>query len=190
MNIDRLLQQRGTQRETAGAIPPLDQWHPELSGDINIIIRTDGSWWHEGQPFARPQVARLLGTLLRLDDEGYCLVTPAERWRVEVEDLPLVAVEADFRDDAWWFTTQFEDEVRLDAEHPLSVTLTPQGEAVPQVLVRFGLAARLHRNVYYQLIEAAQTRDLDNGSAEIGLMSAGQWFALGKLDGETSGEAP
>ncbi|NVF14128.1 DUF1285 domain-containing protein [Vreelandella maris] len=190
MNIDRLLQQHGTHSEGAGAIPPLEKWHPELTGDINIIIRADGSWWHEGQPFARPKVARLLATLLRLDDEGYCLVTPAERWRIEVEDLPLVAVEADFHDDAWWFTTQFDDVVRLDAEHPLSVTLTPQGEAVPQLPVRFGLAARLHRNVYYQLVDAAKARENDDGTTEIGLMSAGQWFALGQLDDEASGETP
>ncbi|MCL5426205.1 MAG: DUF1285 domain-containing protein [Gammaproteobacteria bacterium] len=190
MNIDRLLQQHNQDEERVSSIPPLDEWQPALSGDINISIDTDGSWWHEGKPFARPKVARLLATLLRLDADGYCLVTPVERWRIQAEDLPLVAVEADFRDDAWWFTTQFDDVVRLDAEHPLSVTLTPQGEAVPQLSVRFGLAARLHRNVYYQLVEAAESRDLGDGTNEIGLMSAGEWFALGQLDDELSGEAP
>ncbi|NYT71764.1 DUF1285 domain-containing protein [Halomonas sp. QX-2] len=190
MNIDRLLQQGNGDEERVGAIPPLDEWQPALSGDMNIIIHADGSWSHEGQPFARPKVARLLATLLRLDDEGYCLVTPVERWRVKVEDLPLVAVEADFRDGAWWFTTQFDDVVRLDAEYPLTVTSTPQGEAVPQLPVRFGLAARLHRNVYYQLVEAAETRDVAGGKCELGLTSAGQWFALGQVDDELLGEAP
>lgn len=190
MNIDRLLQQGSGDKERPGVIPPLDEWQPALSGDMNIVIRADGSWWHEGQPFARPKVARLLATLLRLDDEGYCLVTPVERWRINVEDLPLVAVEADFYDGAWWFTTQFDDVVCLDAEHPLSVTLNPQGEPVPQLPVRFGLAARLHRNVYYQLVEAAETRENVDGTTEIGLMSAGHWFALGQLDNEAIGEAP
>lgn len=190
MNIDRLLQQSSGDEERAGAIPPLDKWQPALSGDMNIVIHADGSWWHEGQPFARPKVARLLATLLRLDDEGYCLVTPAERWRIEVEDLPLVAVEADFLDGAWWFTTQFDDVVRLDAEHPLTVTSTPQGEMVPQLPVRFGLAARLHRNVFYQLVEVAETRDVGDGKSELGLTSAGQWFALGQVDDELLGEAP
>lgn len=190
MNIDRLLQQGSGDKERAGAIPPLDEWHPALSGDMNIVIHADGSWSHEGQPFARPKVARLLATLLRLDDEGYCLVTPVERWRIKVEDLPLVAVEADLRDGAWWFTTQFDDVVRLDAEHPLTVTSTPQDEAVPQLPVRFGLAARLHRNVYYQLVEAAEAREIGNGKSELGLESAGQWFALGQIDDELIGEAP
>lgn len=190
MNIDRLLHQGGQEDGPAGTIPPLNEWQPPLSGDINIAIHADGSWWHEGQPFSRPKVARLLATLLRLDADGYCLVTPVERWRIQVEDLPFVAVEADFRGDTWWFTTQFDDIVCLDAEHPLSVTLNPQGEAVPQLPVRFGLAARLHRNVYYQLVEAAETRELSNGNIELGLMSAGQWFALGQLDDDVPGEAP
>lgn len=186
MNIDRLLQQRG---DGEGAvIPPLEKWQPALLGDMNLCIHADGTWWHEGQPFARPKVARLLATLLRLDDEGYCLVTPAERWRISVEDLPLVAVEADYHDDAWWFTTQFDDVVRLDDEHPLSVTLTPQGEAVPQVAVRFGLAARLHRHVYYQLVDVAETRETGNGITELGITSAGRWFVLGQLDAAESGE--
>ena len=190
MNIDRLLQQRGDDEERGSAIPPLEQWQPPLSGDMDLRIHADGTWWHEGQPFARPKVARLLSTLLRLDDDGYCLVTPGERWRITVDDLPLVAVEADFHDDAWWFTTQFDDVVRLDHEHPLSVTLTPQGEAVPQVAVRFGLAARLHRHVYYQLVDAAETREIGNGVTELGIVSAGQWFVLGQLDEKASGEAP
>lgn len=190
MNIDRLIQQRDSAEENASAIPPLDEWHPALCGDMNLSIHADGTWWHEGRPFARTKVARLLATLLRQDADGYCLVTPVERWRVQVEDLPLVAVEADFHDDAWWFTTQFDDVVRLDADHPLSVTLNSQGERVPQLPVRFGLAARLHRNVYYQLVEAAEARDVGNGVTEIGLVSAEGWFALGQLDDGSTGEAP
>lgn len=177
MNIDRLLQQR----QSAASIPPLDQWQPALSGDINIVIQADGTWLHDGQPFARPNIARLLSTLLRHDSDGVCLVTPVERWRVQVEDLPFVAVEADFRDDAWWFTTQFDDVVRLDQSHPLSISQTPQGESVPEVSVRYGLAARLHRHVFYQLVEASSTRELANGQCEVGIWSAGDWYPLGQV---------
>lgn len=61
---------------------------------------------------------------------------------------------------------------------------------MPQLPVRFGLAARLHRNVYYQLVEAAESRDVAGGKSELGLTSAGQWFALGQVDDELLGEAP
>ena len=29
-------------------LPPVDQWHPERSADIDMQIRADGSWVHEG----------------------------------------------------------------------------------------------------------------------------------------------
>ena len=191
MNIDRLLDYR----QGASSIPPIDDWQPELSGDMNLRIDAQGGWWHEGQPFARASVARLLSTLLRRDADGYCLVTPVERWRIQVEDRPLVAVEADFRDDAWWLTTQFDDVVRLDTDHPLSVSETPQGEWVPEIAVRFGLAARLHRHVYYQLADVAELRDAGTGRQALSVYSAGHWFPLGyfdadELDGPTPSEAP
>ena len=93
MNIDRLLLQRD---EVGGTIPPLDQWQPPLSGDMNLRIHADGSWWHEGRTFARPKVARLLATLLRLDEDGYCLVTPVER------SLPSLTMSF-----AWMLSTRF-----------------------------------------------------------------------------------
>ncbi|MGP9497221.1 MULTISPECIES: DUF1285 domain-containing protein [unclassified Halomonas] len=180
MNIDRLLQQR----QSGATIPPVDQWRPALSGDINIVIQADGTWLHEGQPFARPDVARLLSSLLRHDPEGYCLVTPVERWCLQVDDLPFVAVEADFHEDAWWFTTQFEDVVRLDATHPLAFSETQGGEMLPEIAVRYGLSARLHRHVFYQLVDAASMKTLANGQCEVGVWSAGEWFPLGCVDAE------
>ena len=72
MNIDRLLQQS----EGSASIPPVDTWQPALSGEMDILIQEDGSWLHEGQSFARPAIAKLLSSLLRLDADGYCLVTP------------------------------------------------------------------------------------------------------------------
>ena len=32
--------------------PPLDQWHPELSGDIDIVVNRKGEWLYEGKPMA------------------------------------------------------------------------------------------------------------------------------------------
>ncbi|WP_249978741.1 DUF1285 domain-containing protein [Vreelandella olivaria] len=177
MNIDRLLQHQ----QGSAAIPPVNEWQPALSGDIDIIIQADGSWLHEGQPFARPAILRVLASLLRHDDDGYCLVTPVEKWRLQVEDRPLMAVEADFHDDAWWFTTQFDDVVRLDAQHPLSLSRTPEGERVPEIAVRFGLGARLHRNVFYRLVDQATPRHTEDGGYQLRIFSAGNWYPLGEL---------
>ncbi|WP_404470809.1 DUF1285 domain-containing protein [Vreelandella venusta] len=178
MNIDRLLQHQ----QGSPTIPPVTEWQPDLSGDIDILIKADGAWQHEGKPFARASIPRLLASLLRRDSDGYCLVTPVERWRVNVEDLPLVAVEADFYDDAWWFTTQFDDVVRLDEQHPMTLSTTPDGDVVPEIAVRFGLAARLHRNVYYRLVEQATPHVCTSGELQLRLYSAGNEYLLGELD--------
>lgn len=178
MNIDRLMQQFNG----SATIPAVDQWQPALSGDIDIVIQADSTWLHEGKPFERLAIPRLLASLLRRDADGYCLVTPVERWRVTVVDCPFVAVEADFHDDAWWLTTQFDDVVRVDAEHPLSLSKTPEGVLAPECAVRFGLAARLHRNVYYRLVEQATLSEADDGECQCRLYSAGSWYVLGQFN--------
>jgi len=178
MQIDRLLHHC----DAAPAIPPVDQWHPPLIGDMPLVIKADGQWLHEGRPFTRPALVRMLASLLRLDPEGICLVTPTERWRIDVEDCPFVIAEASLRDGDWWLTTHYGDDIRLDASHSLTVTTTPGGEAVPQVAVRFGMAARLNRNVYYQLVEAAEIRQTTSGQNEVGLWSGGHWQVLGVLE--------
>ncbi|XKE46787.1 DUF1285 domain-containing protein [Halomonas organivorans] len=178
MNLDALL----SGIEPDGEIPPVDRWAPEHQGELDLTITADGRWIHEGAPIRRPRLVRLLSTILRRETDGdYCLVTPAEKQRIRVEDRPFLVVDAD-RDDAgdWWLTTNVGDRVRLDADHRLTVTPTPRGEPVPEVPVRFGLSARLGRNVFYRLAEAAESR-----GAELGLESRGVWQPLGRLDAES-----
>src|SRR5690554_2678354 len=72
--------------------PPLEKWHPELSGDMDLLITRDGQWLHKGQPFSRKAIVRLFSTILRREEDGeYYLVTPVEKWRIRVEDTPLLA---------------------------------------------------------------------------------------------------
>lgn len=183
MHLERLLQYG----ENAAEIPPVDEWHPPFCGDMPLTIKADGSWWHEGAPFTRPELVRLLASLLRHDPEGVCLVTPAERVRIEVEDCPLVIVAAYQDGENWRLTTQHGDTLTLDADHPLTMTRTPGGDEAPEVPVRFGLAARLNRNVYYQLVDAASLREHES-HVEVGVRSAGSWHALGTLSAaEASG---
>ena len=81
--------------ERADASPaPVERWHPAHCGDIDIVIRADGSWVHEGAVIGRPELVRLFSTVLRKDEDGETyLVTPAERLRITVEDAPFLAVE-------------------------------------------------------------------------------------------------
>lgn len=174
--------------EPEGSIPPVDQWHPEHCVDMDLVIRPDGSWIHEGAPIGRPRLVRLLSTVLRREPGGdYCLVTPVERVRIQVEDRPFLIIDAERHgtgDSAvWWLTTNVGDRLPLGHEHRLVISETPEGGPVPEVAVRFGLGARLYRNVYYRLIDVAEQRE-SNGQVELGLVSDGVWQPLGQVDAE------
>ena len=85
-------------RDQRGA-PPIDKWHPELSGDIDIVIKSDGRWIHEGGEIKRHKLVKLFASILRReDDDEYYLVTPVEKWRVTVEDLPLQIIDFEVND--------------------------------------------------------------------------------------------
>jgi hypothetical protein len=73
-------------------LPPVDQWNPEFCGDIDIRIARNGSWYHEGRPFLRPSLVRLLSSILKREGDDYFLVSPVEKMRIQVEDVPFIAV--------------------------------------------------------------------------------------------------
>jgi len=158
-------------------LPPVHLWHPEHCGEIDIVIRADGTWMHEGSPIGRRELVRLFSTVLRKDPDGYHLVTPVEKMRIKVEDLPFRAVAMERRGDALVFTTDVGDEVTADADNPIVVETDPAtGEPAPRVHVRRGLEARIARPVFYDLVEMAEVAD-----DRLTVRSNGQTFALGPV---------
>lgn len=156
-------------------LPPVHLWHPDHCGDIDIVIRADGTWMHEGSPIGRAELVRLFSTILRLDPDGYHLVTPGEKLKIAVEDLPFRAVAMQRDGGDLVFTTDVGDEVRAGPDHVITVETDPvTGEPAPRVHVRRGLEARIVRAVFYDLVEAAQVRD-----GQLKVASCGAWFALG-----------
>jgi len=163
-------------------LPPIHKWAPERTTDPDIRIARDGTWYHEGSPITRPELVRLFSTILRRDDDGYFLVTPAERARVQVEDAPFVAVEfvaeGEGDDQRLTFLTNVGDRVTADADHPLRVVRDPEsGEPAPYVLVRDRLEALIDRKDFYRLVDLGTERP-HQGSVWFGLLSAGAFFPV------------
>lgn len=160
-------------------LPPVEQWQPERRGRIDIRIAADGTWYHEGSPIRRQALVKLFSTVLRRDDDGYCLVTPAEKLMIEVEDAPFVAVGMEARgtgrDAELLFTTNVDDHVVADAEHPLWVE-QPDDDPRPYVGVRRRLHARINRAVFYRLVDRAELE-----GAELVVYSRGTRFVLGSV---------
>lgn len=167
-------------------LPPVESWNPAFCGDIDIRIARNGSWYHEGRIFQRDALVRLLSSILRKEGDEYFLVSPVEKMRIQVEDVPFLVVEMQRNSVAdqlptLLFRTLTDDVIRLDAEHPLRVqTDTVTGEPRPYIHVRHGMEARIHRPVFYEVVELGR-EVLINGQPHLVIDSAGETFDLGAL---------
>lgn len=167
-----------------GYLPPVEKWHPPLSGDIDIRIDSDGIWYHEGIAFQRLDLAQLFASILVREGDEYFLVSPMEKWRIQVDDVPFVFILLDVeasgqREQILRFRSQLGDEVVADAAHPIS--LHPFGadaQLLPYLNVRRNLAGRVSRNVFYQLVDFAEPRPSADGPPVMGVVSDGQFFPL------------
>ena len=160
-------------------LPPVHLWNPTHCGDIDIVIRKDGLWFHEGSPIGREALVRLFSTVLRKDPDGFHLVTPVEKMRITVEDAPFIATRVDAADGRLTFQTNVGDEVVAGPEHQIRVEADPAtGEPRPYIHVRRGLEALISRPVFYELVELSVERDTPEGP-RFEVASDGAWFPIG-----------
>ena len=111
------------------AIPPLENWHPEQVTDMDLTIKANGEWWHEGGHMTRQSLVSLFATILWKEENNgaveYFLKTPVQKLRIHVEDAPLLINDVGIveeQGESWLeFTTTTGDVVRLDDEHPISL---------------------------------------------------------------------
>ena len=153
-------------------------------GDLEMRIARDGTWYYRGSPIGRFPLVKLFASVLcREADGGYWLVTPAERGRIEVEDVPFLAVEVTFngegRDQELMFRTNLDEFVTMGPDNPLRIETAANGEPRPYILVRDGLEARLVRPVFYELVDRGTEEQVGN-AIEFGVWSKGIFFRLGE----------
>lgn len=167
-----------------GKLPPVHLWNPHRCADIDMEIRADGSWWHEGGIIGREALVKLFSRILRRDEDGQTyLVTPYEKVIVHVEDAPFIAVRVDRADEpgpqqTLAFLTNLGDVTLAGPDAPLRIEINPEtGEPAPYVLVRGKLEAKLSRPVFYELADMAEPAP--DGSGMLGVWSQGQFFPLG-----------
>ena len=148
-------------------LPPVDKWNPPFCGDIDLKILRDGRWMYMGTEIKRPAMVRLFSTILRLESDGeYYLVTPVEKVRIQVEDTPFLIVSMDKlkkeNKTSLIFYTSLKDEIILTKKNPISIEVNDKNEPSPYILVRNNLRGLISRSVYYELIEYAQERTIED----------------------------
>ena len=162
-------------------LPPVHLWNPAHCGEIDIVIKKSGLWFHEGSPIGREALVRLFSTVLRKDPDGFCLVTPVEKMKITVEDAPFVAVRVDRVGEALQFLTNVGDLVEAGPDNAIRVELdAATGAPHPYLHVRRGLEALIARPVFYELVELAEERETPEGP-RLGVSSNGAWFPVGPV---------
>ena len=189
------------------AIPPLEDWHPEQTTDMDLVIKANGEWWHEGGHMTRESLVSLFATILWKEENNgtveYFLKTPVQKLRIQVEDAPLLINDVGIvneGNESWLeFTTTTGDIVRLDDEHPITLRSyiaedkenftennsleQPNQHSVkaaqirPYMEVRNGLTALVGRNTFYHLTEIGELTEYD-GETILTLQSGGKSYQL------------
>ena len=168
-----------------GFIQSPESESPENCGDVGISIDRAGRWLYHGSPIDRKEMVCLFASMLtRRADGSYWLVTDDEMGRIEVEDVPFLAVEmfkgSCGRDTVISFRTNMDELVTVDGDHPLRLGDGEGEDQIPYVLIRDGIEARLTRSVYYDLVAAGVTEKV-GGEELYGLWSSGIFFPLGRM---------
>ena len=199
-NMDSLSQYlKSTVGKRVGrAIPPLDKWHPKDVADMDLVIKANGEWWHEGGQMTRESLVSLFATILWKEDNNgiieYFLKTPVQKIRIQVEDAPLLINDVGIVNEGnnrWLeFTTTTGDVVRLDDEHTITLkAYNPTGndtidqqtamdmQVRPYMPVRNGLDALIGRNTFYHLTEIGELTE-QNGETILTLQSGGKFYEL------------
>jgi len=158
---------------TGSAMPPIELWNPDFCGDLDMEIRADGSWWHEGAPIKRLELVKLFASILRRETDGfYYLITPVEKVRIRVLLHPLLVIDAEplpgTLPETLVLTLNTGGQILLDGNHLLATE--PRAADAAYVNLSRGLTALFSRPAWYRLVDR-----LDDQGA---LHSAGLRFPL------------
>ncbi|WP_264785789.1 DUF1285 domain-containing protein [Gluconobacter cerinus] len=158
-----------------------------------FLIRRDGTWLYRGSPVTRKAMLCMFSSMLTRDSEGtYWLKTPMESGVIQVEDVPYIAVEMDFRGSCGrhqtlCFRTNMDELVCVGPEHPIACDWDrPLDEcgAIPYVHVRngegdFPIQARISRSVHFELAALAVQGHVE-GKPCLGVWSQDCFFPLSR----------
>lgn len=156
------------------SIPPLEQWHPKHCGTMDLLVKANGEWWHEGQLIKRQALVDLFSSVLWKEQGKFYLKTPVEQIEIQVEDEPLFINQVDVveigQQNYIQLITTHQDIVIVDAEHPIFMR-EYAGELRPYVHVRFGINALIQRAAFLHLVELGELSENAQGETILSLKS-------------------
>lgn len=179
VNAESLIQSIGDK-----PLPPVDTWNPDYCGELDLLIKSDGTWIYSGTPLTRHKIKLLFSRIIKKEGEQYFLVTPVEKVGIQIEWQPFIIIDYNVieRDNRRIY--QFSDNL----ENKVLLTNTPQiefseydGQRLPILQIRRNLFASFSRNCYYRLLNDADIV-VKNNRNQVVINSNGLEFFLGEYD--------
>jgi uncharacterized protein len=165
-------------------LPPVEQWDPPYCGEMDLIIKANGEWWHEQSPIGRKKLYRLFSTILKKTGNDYFLVTPVEKVKIQVEWQPFVIVDYQIIEidghSCFEFIDNCENKVILCDQAQLDYS-TFENQQLPIINIRQNLFASFSRSCYYRIIEQAEPVET-KGQLQVQIISNNQSFVLGTME--------
>ena len=163
-------------------VAPVESWDPKFCGNLDIQIKKDGSWFHEGSKITRLNLVKLFSSILKKEGENYFLVTPVEKIGIKVDFAPFVATSINFlghgRTQKISFITNIGEKFDLNYEHPLRIVYNPTtSEPHPYVVVRRNLEALIDRKSFYRFIDLGSIENY-KGQEWFGVWSNNCYFPV------------
>ena len=149
---------------------------------MDLSVKANGEWWHEGQLIKRQSLLDLFSSVLWKENDQFYLKTPAEQIEIKVEDEPLFVNQVNqIKLNGKQYielTTTNQDVVIVDEDHPIFMR-EYEGELRPYVHVRFGINALIQRQSFYHLVQYGELEENAEGKTILHLQSGDLHLQLG-----------
>ena len=128
-----------------------------LSSPSNALFKIDyqGRWYYKDSQIKKESLIKLFGNILRYDKGEYYLVTPLERQKIEVDDVPFIINSMEILKQEKLqkinFITNLDVVVKCGKDNPVIMKADSNGQNIPYLNMGFGLSARISRTVFYEL---------------------------------------
>jgi hypothetical protein len=161
-------------------------WSTPCCGDIDIRVDGDGNWYYMNSLIKRDSLVKLFSSILVYESENneYFLLTPAEKMRIQVDDVPFVITDVERYGDPVSFlcaTTNVGETLVIGNEHPIKYqSVKDRDYKSVYISVRDNLLARFDRKAFYRLIDMGNYIQRGDNLRWFGVRSGNIFFPFAK----------